>query len=297
MKLKTLTTRLIFTKANNCQEREQIGLFNSSKSLFSFNIFIFANNLKKQTPNMKKDILLPLLILLILQSCSPKIRTNLSNTNFQSLEPNSKILILTEDETVPENSNFVGELKIGDTGFSSDCGYTKVMEEAKKEAMKSGANLIQLIEVIEPNFGSTCYRIKAKLYRNLNPDALSQIYEKRNLENESRLPQDANYAIVYFYRPKSDLGSLIGYKIKMNNDIEIGRCRNGEKFEYKITEFGKYEFWAKTESKASVIIDVQKGQEYFVRCGLNMGVAVGRPEMYLIDNKVGISEYESIKKN
>jgi len=246
---------------------------------------------------MKKEILLTLLILLILQSCSPKIRTNLSNTNFQSLHPDSDILILTENEVVPENSNFIGDLKIGDSGFSSDCGYTKVMDEAKKEAIKSGANLIKLTEVIKPNFGSTCYRINAKLYRNLNPEALTQVSERRNLENKSRLPLDVNYAIVYFYRPKSDLGSLIGYKIKMDNDIEIGRCRNGEKFVYKITEFGKHEFWGKTESKASVIIDVQKGQEYFVRCGVNMGVAVGRPEMYLIDNNVGISEYQSIEKN
>jgi len=52
----------------------------------------------------------------------------------------------------------------------------------------------------------------------------------------------------------------------------------------------------KTESKASLLIDVNKGQEYFVRCSINMGLTVGKPEMYLIDNELGISEYESLKQ-
>lgn len=245
---------------------------------------------------MKKAITLILFSAIILQSCSPKIRTNLSNSSYQPLESESEIVVIEQNDQVPENSKLIGDLKIGDSGFSTDCGYTKVMDEAKITARKSGANLIHLTEVKKPNFGSTCYRIKAKLYRNLNTDIVSGISEKRKLKNKSRLSSDADYAIVYFYRPKNFVGSLIGYKVRMNDETVIGRARNGEKFEYKITEFGKYEFWAKTESKTSVIIDVEKGQEYFVRCGINMGIAVGKPEMYLVENELGVSEYESMKE-
>lgn len=244
---------------------------------------------------MKKTIISTLLISTILQSCSPKIRTHLSTEGTKPLDSETEVLIIKQDEKVPENSKFIGELKIGDSGFSTDCGYTKVMNDAKATAKKSGANLIYLTEVKKPNFGSTCYRIKARLYRNLNKELVSSFYDKRNIENKSRLPSDVDYAVVYFYRPKNYYGSMIGFKVRMDDETVIGRVRNGEKFEYKIKDFGEHEFWGKTESKRSVIIDVKKGQEYFVRCSINMGIAVGKPEMYIVENDLGISEYESLK--
>ena len=245
---------------------------------------------------MKKAITLIIFSAITLQSCSPKIRTNLSTNSYKPLESESEIVVLEQTDQVPENSKFIGDLKIGDSGFSTDCGYTKVMDEAKIKARKSGANLVHLTEVKKPNFGSTCYRIKAKLYRNFNSEIVAMISERNKLKNKSRLPSDADYAIVYFYRPENFVGSLIGYKVRVNDETVIGRVRNGEKFEYKITDFGKHEFWAKTESKTSVIIDIEKGQEYFIRCGINIGIAVGKPEMYLVENELGISEYQSIKE-
>ena len=246
---------------------------------------------------MKRTFILLLLSTIILQSCSPKIKTNLNTEAKDALKAETEILIIQQDEMIPENSQLIGDLKIGDSGFSTDCGYSKVIDEAKEAARSSGANLIYLTEVKEPNLASTCYRIKAKLYRNLNADALAELAEKRESENESRLPSDADYAIVYFYRPKNFTGSMIGYKVRMDEEDVIGRVRNGEKFEYKITDFGKHEFWAKTESKTSVIIDVKKGEEYFIECGLSMGIAVGKPKMSLVENAIGISKYESIEEN
>lgn len=243
---------------------------------------------------MYRTFILTFLILMIFQSCSPKIRTKLSTEETKPLDSEIEVLIIKEYDEIPENSKFIGELKIGDSGFSTDCGYTKVISDAKATAKKSGANLIYLTEVKKPNFGSTCYRIKAKLYRNLNQEVISSFSEKRNIENKSRLPSDADYAVVYFYRPKNYYGSMIGFKIRMDDETVIGRVRNGEKFEYRIKDFGEHKFWGKTESKSSVIIDVKKGQEYFVRCGINMGIAVGKPEIYLVENDLGISEYESL---
>ena len=246
---------------------------------------------------MKKIIILLLLSTIILQSCSPKIKTSLTNETQEAINNETEIFIIEQNEIVPQNSQFIGDLKVGDSGFSTDCGYTKVIDEAKETARRSGANLIYLTQVKEPNLASTCYRIKAKLYRNLNSDAIADIAAKRKSENESRLPSDADYAVVYFYRPKNFTGSMIGYKVRMDEENIIGRVRNGEKFKYKITDFGKHEFWAKTESKTSVIIDVKKGQEYFVECGLSMGIAVGKPKMSLVENALGISEYEAIIEN
>ena len=237
-------------------------------------------------------ILSILSILFLLQSCSPKIRSNLSDSKFPRIEDNSQIFVLGINEKIPENSRFVGDLKVGDSGFSTDCGYETVIENAKMTAKKSGANLIQLIQVKEPNLASTCYRIQAKLYRNLEIDELSELSAKQDLKNRSRLPDNANYANVYFYRPKNFAGSIIGYKIRLDNDSIIGRVRNGEKFEFKTSNYGKHTFYGVTESKDSVVIDIKKGQEYFVRCGIKMGIAVGRPKLQLVDNNIGIGEYD-----
>ena len=243
-----------------------------------------------------KTLSLLLVLCIALSSCSPKIKSNLVTNNAQPLDSNTEVLIIKQQETIPEKSVLVGDLKIGDTGFSTDCGYTKVVEDAKETARKSGANLIFLTEVKEPNFGSSCYRIKAKMYRNLDAEVLADLSKKAFEANKSRLPADADYAVIYFYRPKSSYGSLIGYKVKLDEEGEIiGRVRNGEKFEYKTQDFGKHTFWGETESKTSVILDVKPGQEYFVRCGITMGVAVGKPEMYLIENETGIKEYENSK--
>lgn len=244
---------------------------------------------------MEKKTLILLIFGITIVACSPKIRSNLVNTTFSPLETGEEIILLDETEKVPQNSTFIGDLKIGDSGFSTDCGYNTVIENAKENAQKSGANIIELTEVKEPNFGSTCYRIKAKLYRNTDQEAIAGLITKRNFRNKSRLPENADYAVIYFYRPKNFQGSMIGYKIRLDDETEIGRVRNGEKFEFKTKDFGEHKFWGKTESQDSVVINVQKGQEYFIRCGIKMGAVVGKPEMYLIENHIGISEYEEMK--
>ena len=69
----------------------------------------------------------------------------------------------------------------------------------------------------EPNFGSTCYRLKAKINRNLTQENLVRLSSTRALRNKSRLPDDADFAVVYFYRPKNFYGSAIGYKIRLED--------------------------------------------------------------------------------
>jgi len=242
-----------------------------------------------------KNLLLIAILGCILQSCTPKAKSFISNNNLAPIEESNEIYIIEQGGEIPANSDLVGHLKVGDSGFSTDCGYEKVMQEAKKTARKSGANFIVITEVKKPNFASTCYRIKANMYRNLNTDIISSIAEKKAIRNKSRLPENADYAVVHFYRPRNFSGSAIGYKIRLDDETVIGRVRNGEYFKYEIKDFGEHKFWGKTESEAAVIIDVKEGEEYFVRCGIKMGVAIGRPEIYVIENYVAIQEIEEMK--
>lgn len=232
----------------------------------------------------------------LLVSCSTSVSTKIVNKNFQKLENSSPIIVLDEKEEVPNSSDLIGDLKIGDSGFTTDCGYDKVIADATNAARNAGANIIKITELKKPStFGSTCYRIKAKLYRNVDAEALSVLAQKRSLKNKSRLPENADYAVVYFYRPSNGAGGLLGYKIKDVNDSIVGRLRNGEKFAYKTKKFGAQTFYGVLETKEEVKINVEQGKEYFVRCAVNMGIVLGRPEINLTENFVGIKEYELMK--
>ena len=243
---------------------------------------------------MKK--LLLLLTIGVFVSCAPRISNKLINKNYQPFNEDTKIYVLEQNEELPSNSELIGDIKIGDSWFTTDCGYNKVISEATNIAKNSGANIVKLIEVKKPSaLGSTCYRIKAKIYRNLNDESISKIANSRDLLNKSRLPENSDFAVIYFYRPKNGTGALLGYKITNEDGSIIGRVRNNEKFEFKTTQFGTQNFFGALETKEKITINIEKGKEYFVRCGVKMGVMLGRPEIYLIENHIGIKEYEGME--
>lgn len=243
---------------------------------------------------MKKLLVLGAVILFV--SCATSISTKLANQSYQKLNEEEKVFVLEKNETLPVNSEFIGDIKIGDSGFSTDCGYNKVISDVTNSARNAGANIIQITEIKEPSaFGSSCYRIKAKIYRNLDAEALSSITNKREFKNKSRLPENSDYALIHFYRPSLGVGALLGYKIKDVNDSIVGRLRNGEKFIYKTKKFGNQSFFGVLETKEEIIINVEKGKEYFVRCSVNMGVVLGRPEIDVIENYIGMKEYNEMQ--
>ncbi|HEU4790786.1 MAG TPA: hypothetical protein VFS71_13960 [Flavobacterium sp.] len=243
---------------------------------------------------MKKLLLFSLLILFA--ACGTSVSTKLANKNYQKLNDENQIIVLEKTDVLPGNSEFIGDVKIGDSGFTTDCGYNKVISDVTTAARNAGGNIIQITEIKEPSFfGSTCYRVKAKIYRNLNSESLSIIISNKNIKNKSRLNEDSDYALIYFYRPNLAVGSLLGYHIKNTNDSIVGRLRNGEKFVYKTKKFGNQNFYGTLETKSEIKINVEKGKEYFVRCGVNMGVAIGRPEINIVENSIGMKEYDKME--
>ncbi len=131
-------------------------------------------------------------------SCSPKIRTSVSETH-EKLNETENVVVFNNKSELPSNYSKIGTTKIGDTGFTTNCDLTTVLEKAKIEARKSGANALLITEHLYPStFGSTCHRITADLLRIENTNDYMQskvVIDSVKLATSSKAV--ANNEVVY----------------------------------------------------------------------------------------------------
>jgi hypothetical protein len=238
---------------------------------------------------MRKKCIFVLLIisLIVLSSCNPKISTSLTK-NYPPIDYKQEILVIGLGQEEPKNSEVLGVVKIGDTGFTTKCGYDIVIDKAKLEARKAGGNALKIIEHKPPTIlGSTCHRIKAKVLRVQGIEA----YEPTRYVDSTLI--NANYALLHVYR-NSGAGALVSYDLYLG-DSTICRVKNRWRKSIRIKKDGLNMLWAKTEVKKELPINITMGKEYYIRCGIAMGAFVGRPSLEVVDNINGKAEFEAIK--
>ena len=224
-------------------------------------------------------------MLIFFSSCNPKVTTTISKS-YTPLDYKQDVVVIGLNQSAPKNSEVLGQVKIGDTGFSKKCSYDIVVDKAKLEARKVGGNAIKIVKHIPPSMmGSSCHRITANILKVGNVDSLV-------LEEQEEELLDIDHAIFYVYRP-SGPGFLVSYDLHLGDKV-ICRVKNNYKQKIRIYNDGLNSIWAKTESKAEVPIKVEIGKEYYIRCGIKMGAIVGRPSIDLVDKATGKNEYQSI---
>lgn len=244
---------------------------------------------------MRYLLFIPIFFLML--GCAHSIRTRLLNPEkkYPALDAKTPIFLLDVADNIPSDSELIGEVKIGDGGLAVDCGYEKAIQELINASRQVGANLIRIVEVKEPNpMGSSCYRLRAKVFRNLNQESLEIMKAKIAEANKSTLPPDSDYAVIHFYRPLSNIGYALGFKVKDEQKNIMGRLRNGEKFAYKTQKIGTFSFTAELETQEVLTLNIEKGKEYFVKCGVRAGVFIGRPYFMLVENRIGRREYKQM---
>jgi len=64
----------------------------------------------------------------------------------------------------------IGEIKLGETGFSTKCNEAHALEILKNEACALNADIVNISEETRPDSWSTCYRCRAEFYVNTNKD-------------------------------------------------------------------------------------------------------------------------------
>lgn len=91
--------------------------------------------------------------------------TSLAKT-YPPIDYREEIRVIDLDKPIPDNAEQLGEVKIGDSGFTAKCHYDLVIETAKMEARKAGGNVIKITEHKLPTvMGSTCHRISVLILK------------------------------------------------------------------------------------------------------------------------------------
>lgn len=219
-----------------------------------------------------------------------KVKTQIKKS-YEVLDYRQEVVFFSLTENLPDSSETLGLVKLGDTGFSIKCGLDEAIRVAKLEARKVGGNAIKILEHKPPTvMGSTCDRIIAQIAVIKNPE--KYLSQKQSLSVDSSLVKSGE-AIIHVYRP-SGPGALISYDLRIS-DTTLCRVGNNWRGSFKTTRLGTQVIWAKTEARKEFTVNIEAGKEYYVRCGVTMGIAVGQPSVTLMSNEAGEMAFNNFK--
>lgn len=97
---------------------------------------------------------------------------------------------------------------------------------------------------------------------------------------------------IYIYRTTA-LGAAIQPKIRMNGKIVGKAVPKG--FFFVDRPAGSYEMSASTEAKRSLTLNIEPGDERYVRLEVKMGLLAGHIKPVLVENSVGKEEITKTK--
>ena len=230
--------------------------------------------------------LVPLLLSLsiVIASCSPKVTTQVSKS-YEPLPYQEPVVVLSSEQETPPEAELLGQLKVGDTGFSTKCDYQEVIAAAQTATRKAGGNVVKITEHKMPGLASSCHRIKANILRVANTDELLAV------ASEEEITPGVDYAILHVYR-YSGVGPLVGYNRYLGDSL-LCRVKNNFKTTLHLHSTGRHTLWAKTEAKSEVPVNLEPGHHYYLKCAVKMGALVGRPTLELVDDRSGKGSFES----
>lgn len=99
-------------------------------------------------------------------------------------------------------------------------------------------------------------------------------------------------ALVVFYRP-GGMGGLVGCMVREGEGADERHLSKltGNRYFVEYAKPGRHEYWVKSEATDRLALEVDGGEAYFVRCKINMGLMVGRPNIGPSD----LAEFEKYK--
>lgn len=136
------------------------------EKLFSF-FFILGHiryfNADREKLTMKVSYLISVFILLALFSCATQKKTYVLSQQ-ASLPAGSTVRVLGIGQEIPRTAKLIGNVSVGDSGFTTKCSYAQVILDIQNQAIAIGGNIVAIRKHKEPDFWSTCHRISADVY-------------------------------------------------------------------------------------------------------------------------------------
>jgi hypothetical protein len=149
----------------------------------------FMPEMKSLSEHTRKIIFMLLSGLLLFTGCSHRIvRTgyDTSKADYRKCNIAVKKCMVVTDSLV-----WIGEIRLGDTGFSTLCSEEEAIEILKNEGCAIGANIVNIIEDKRPTLICDCFRCRAEFYRYKSPLARHEgsdiIYSPRFVEERTRM--------------------------------------------------------------------------------------------------------------
>lgn len=234
--------------------------------------------------------LLSICTILLLAGCNARVSTHITKA-YPATDIKQDIKVIKTDDLLPENTEVIGNVKVGDKGATatSKCTYPKVIEIAKEEARKAGGNAIRITQHKIPDYHCTCHRIQADILRVENVDSyLFGMPQKKAGNIEMR---DSNYAVLNIYRP-DEIGLSPAYNLHFG-DVTLCRVQKGYKKTVLIKADSASTLWVKTESKEEIPVNLKLGHVYYLRCGAIAGALIPRPTLSLMESGLNKEEFLS----
>lgn len=132
---------------------------------------------------MKKTFYL-LLTIILFSNCTYRIVRTGYDINKLDYE-NFDITIKKYEKINDSVATKIGEIKLGDAGFSIDCSEEHAINILKNEGYALNADLIIITEENRPDLWSFCYRCSAEFYKYNDPSTKmtsDQIYDVENIQ-------------------------------------------------------------------------------------------------------------------
>ncbi len=99
-----------------------------------------------------------------LSSCSMRVHTQITSLVPRGTEVDTSVTVFHLKDMAPPDAQVLGLVTITDPGFATRCQYEVVVELARKEARKAGANALKIFHHVEPlPMGGSCHEISARL--------------------------------------------------------------------------------------------------------------------------------------
>ncbi len=250
--------------------------------LSPFLLFCFTSVILQQIPLMK--FLIPILVLLAI--CCTSIFALAQGADDIVIPKKNRVLIGADDagilifkkDSIPAGAKKIGSVK-EINGFLVDCDYSQTLERICVDAFEKGGNAIVITRVKQPGVMISCFKIWADVYK--VPIANSE--EKKKCRGaiydsliHTLVPEDANYSLVYMYRPNTYENNA-DLTLYMDNK-KITTLSIEDKTVVKITKPGSVKFWTRMIFfETEETLNVEMGKVYFLRCHLYRYGNVLRP--------------------